>query len=53
MVIREIEGRFFMSNFSQFATRAASAFGAALITVTLLASSFATPQALTFTGTLV
>ena len=42
-----------MSNFAVFATRAASAFGAALLTVTLLASSFATPQATTFAGILV
>ena len=42
-----------MSDFSNFATRAASALGAALLTVTLLVSSFATPQATTFAGTLV
>ena len=41
-----------MSNLTAFAQRAAAAFGAVALTVTLLVSSFATPHAASFAGIL-
>jgi len=41
-----------MSDFSQFATRLAAGFGAVTLTMTLLVSSFASPQATLFAGVL-
>ena len=41
-----------MANLSSFAQRAAAAFGAVALSLTLLVSSFATPHAATFAGVL-
>ncbi len=42
-----------MSHLTAFAQRAIAALGAVAMTVTLLVSSFATPQAITLAGVLV
>jgi hypothetical protein len=53
MVLPPKQTKEFFMSISAIAQRAAAALGAVALTVTLLVSSFASPQAATFAGVLV